>query len=69
MASVPSHRPQPQDLQEGDVDFAKNGISRVVMPQTPSQCLLPGTLLHFSAFTSEMAERIRNATSLRPKCG
>ena len=36
MASVPSRGPQPQDLQAGDVDFAENGISRVVMPQMPS---------------------------------
>lgn len=27
VASVPSCGPQPQDLQEGDVDFAENGIS------------------------------------------
>ncbi|KAG8510684.1 Non-POU domain-containing octamer-binding protein [Galemys pyrenaicus] len=28
--------PQPQDLQEGDVDFAENGICRVVVLRTPS---------------------------------
>lgn len=31
MASVLSSGSQPQDLQEGDVDFADNGISQVVM--------------------------------------
>lgn len=36
VASVPGCRPPPQGLQEGHVDFAKNGISLVVMPQTPS---------------------------------